>query len=81
MYFNLFSVHLQKKNEEYKCFRWKWQKTLHDIWQSCSKVVLAVGKKLEDGVGNNDHNIKSSKSIKSFWCEVELDKTWDWKQK
>ncbi len=40
-----------------------------------SEVVLAVGKKLEDGVENNDHNIKSSKSIKSFRCKVGIDKT------
>ncbi len=39
-------------------------------WQSCCKFVLVVEKKIADGVRHNDHNIKSSKSIKSFWCEV-----------
>jgi hypothetical protein len=38
MYFDLFSVHLQKKNEEYKCFRWKWQKTL----QFFQKLLLTL---------------------------------------
>ncbi len=40
-----------------------------------SEVVLAVGKKPEDGAENNDHNMKSSKSIKSFRFKVGIDKT------
>jgi hypothetical protein len=38
MYFDLFSVHLQKKKEEYECFRWKWQK----ISQLFSKIASDV---------------------------------------
>ena len=44
MCFDLFSVHLQKKNEKYKCFRSKWQKALHDYMTIRSEGVLAVGK-------------------------------------
>ncbi len=45
------------------------------INDNCAVNCISSRKKLEDWVGNNDHNIKSSRSVKSFWCEVEIDKT------
>jgi hypothetical protein len=40
MYFDLFPAHLQKKNEEYKYFRWKWQKILQFFAKIASDVVF-----------------------------------------